>query len=220
MQEEFYALGIKHNTDKVYHHRYDRFYPIFLEKLRDKVFNMCEIGIDNCQSINFWRDYFPKANIYAIDIKDKKFCEKDLQNVKTIIGDQSSINGINQIIQQIDMCDFILDDGSHHPDHQLNTFKELFEKRLNYGGIYIIEDTEIQYWRNNVDTYGYKFDGTKSLFNFFEKSYDLVNEEFSKVKNELNISTVTYCQNCIIVTKRTKEEIPICVRQYRFDHNQ
>jgi predicted secreted protein len=193
---------------------------MFLERLRDKTFNMCEIGLDNCQSINLWREYFPKATIYGVDIFDKKFCENNLENVKTIIADQSSIDGINKIVDSIDMCDLIIDDGSHNPDHQVDTFKILFEKRLNYGGIYIIEDTEIQYWKKGASVYNYKYEGNKTLFNFFDKSYDLINEEFSKVKNELHISTLTYCQNCMIITKRNKEEIPICTRQYRFSYNQ
>ena len=35
--------------------------------------------------------------------------------------------------------DFIIDDGSHHPQHQITSFKYLFEKGLKPGGVYIIE---------------------------------------------------------------------------------
>ena len=55
-------------TDKVYHHRYDRFYPTFLEPLRNQEFNMLEIGIHEGGSFLLWEEYFPKANLYGIDI--------------------------------------------------------------------------------------------------------------------------------------------------------
>ena len=40
----FYDIGYS-LSDKVNHHRYDRFYPLFLESLRDQEFNMLEIGV-------------------------------------------------------------------------------------------------------------------------------------------------------------------------------
>lgn len=216
MQETFYQLGLKNNTDKIYHHRYDRFYPVFLERLRDKTFNMCEIGIYECNSISLWTEYFPSATIYAVDVVDKKECESE--RVKVICGDQSNLSGIDKIIDQLPMCDFIIDDGSHIPEHQYMTFKSLFDKRLNYGGTYIIEDIEGSYWKQinpEYKKYGYQFTGI-SIFKYIGNVYDMVNDEFSNCKNILNISSITYAHNCIVITKRTEEEIDLCSREYRW----
>lgn len=211
-----YEIGQECLTDKITHHRYDRFYPIFLEKFRDKNFNMCEIGIYKCHSLLFWTKYFPKAKIYAIDIDDKKYCESE--NIKTIVCDQSNIEDLKKVCNEIELCDFIIDDGSHMPEHQYKTFKILFEKILNYGGVYIIEDVEGSYWKKINDDYkkyGYEFTD-KNIFQYLGNVYDQINNEFSKIENNLNISTITYAHNCIIITKRTQEEIELCKRPYRF----
>ena len=216
-----YEIGQDYLTDKITHHRYDRFYPIFLEKFRDKIFNMCEIGIYQCESLLFWADYFPKSTIYGIDIQDKKYCDlesSEFPTIKTFKADQSNLEDLEKICNQIDLCDFIIDDGSHMPEHQYKTFKILFEKKLNYGGVYIIEDIEGSYWKKINDDYkkyGYKFTD-KNIFQYLENVYDQINNEFSKVDNNLNISTITYAHNCIIMTKRTQEEIELCKRPYRF----
>ena len=48
-------------TDKVSHHRYDKFYPYFVEGLRDKPINMLEIGLFHGSSFKMWKQYFPKG---------------------------------------------------------------------------------------------------------------------------------------------------------------
>lgn len=214
MQKSFYEIALKLNTDKVNHHRYDRFYPIFLEKLRNKSFGMCEIGTWNCEGIKLWKEYFPFAKIFSVDIEDKSFCNSE--NVTTIKADQSNFDGITKISNHIGLCEFIIDDGSHVPEHQYNTFKILFKNNLSYGGIYIIEDIESSYWNENSKIYDYKV-GNKKIFSYFNNIYNEINSEFSKENNELNISTITYAHNCIIITKRTIEEIDLLKRTYRFE---
>ena len=65
--KSFYEIG-SHLSDKVNHHRYDRFYPLFLESLRDQEFNMLEIGVWGGGSLQLWEEYFPKAYIHGVDI--------------------------------------------------------------------------------------------------------------------------------------------------------
>ena len=54
----FYEIGLESGTDKVTHHRYDRFYPLFLDNLRREEFSMLEIGIDQKKSLDLWKEYF------------------------------------------------------------------------------------------------------------------------------------------------------------------
>ena len=207
----FYDIGIN-LTDKVYHHRYDRFYPMFLEPLRTLQFNMLEIGILEGGSLKVWEEYFPEANIYGIDINSKWVSDRCI----TYKFDQSKPEDLKKISKTIPKCKFIIDDGSHHPHHQLITFLELFENLLDEGGVYIIEDVECNYWKPDASIYGYTI-GHFNIIDYLKSTPDQINNEFSKSKNTLNISTITFAHNCVIITKKTKEEIELLNRPYRFE---
>ena len=56
-----------------------------------------------------------------------------------LIGDATDEEFINSSFKSIKF-DIIIDDGSHLREDQLSSFKILFDKYLNDGGIYIIED--------------------------------------------------------------------------------
>jgi len=198
-------------TDKISYHRYDRFYPTFLEPLRGKKFNMLEIGMDRLGSLKLWKEYFPKAYIYGVDIGVEYKDERS----KIFKLDQSNKQDLNVIINSIPKCKFIIDDGSHHPYHQFITFTKLFNEILEDGGIYIIEDIECNYWRSDTEIYGYEI----GHFNFMDllKQYpDKINKEFTGVNNPLNLSSITFGHNCVIITKSTQEEIELKNRNYRF----
>ena len=210
--KDFYNIG-KDLTDKVYHHRYDRFYPTFLESLRTQEFNMLEIGISKGGSLELWEKYFPQAKIFGVDIDSKWQSDK----CTTYKFDQSNPKDLKEITQVIPKCKFIIDDGSHQPNHQFITFLELFENLLEEGGVYIIEDIECNYWRSDASVYGYKI-GHFNIIDYFKNSPDQINSEFSKHRNDLNISTITFAHNCIIIVKKTKEEIEFTNRSYRFNN--
>lgn len=75
--ETMQEIGFRTGTDKVRHHGYHRFYPLFLEGIRQKNLNentkikMFEIGYLQGESFRMWKDYFKGADIY--------FMEKDRQ---------------------------------------------------------------------------------------------------------------------------------------------
>jgi len=205
----FYEIGLDSISDKVISHRYDRFYPRFLDPLRGQSFNMLEVGIDQGGSYEIWKEYFPNAIIYGLDINQ----EWESDRGKVFKLDQSNPNHLKEVINLVPKCDFIIDDGSHNPIHQLDTFFEFFENLLNYGGIYIIEDTECSYWKSEFDLYGYK-KGHFNLIDYFKSYPDIVNSMYSQRKNELHISSITFGQNCIIITKKTQEEIELTNKVY------
>lgn len=208
-------LFMKYGTGKYYPHRYDRYYSIFLDKLKNKKFTLCEIGVDEGASLAAWRDYFPKANIIGVDC-DTQRCTylKPSKRIKLVHGSQSTMQGINNIIEDIGKCDVIIDDGSHHPVHMFNTFINLFDKSLNYGGIYIIEDIECHYWRESAKVYNYTIGTEKPLFDFIPKTIDMINHHFSRDKNKLNLATLTIAHNCLIITKKTEEDIELYKGKY------
>lgn len=223
---DFKNLGIKHGTDKVNPHGYNFFYPKYLEPFRGDKFNMLEIGYQKGYSFRMWQEYFPKANIFAMDIdiglsppyppgNAGLFCR--FENHILFKGDQSNINDLNRVSSAIGSAKFIIDDGSHQPTHQIETFNFLFKNLLEPGGVYIIEDIECNYWDEESSIYGYRI-GVFNAIDYTKKLIDYVNSEFSRKENKLKISSITYAQNCIIITKQTEEEENYFNRNYRFSH--
>jgi hypothetical protein len=193
---------------------------------------MIEIGIDQKRSLQLWNKYYPFAFIYGIDIN---ICDES-EWYKIFKADQSDAKQLENIKNLIDrLIFFVIDDGSHIPEHQILTFNAFFEKLLP-GGTYIIEDIETSYWTKGGlygyhTNYGYR--DSKTVVEFFKTLVDEVNSEFLKSENkELqksllsdkisdsnreNISTITFAHNCIIITKKTKEETDFYGdREYRF----
>ena len=76
--------------------------------------------------------------------------------LKVIKADQSNPDHLEMITGVVQNAKFIIDDGSHHPVHQLESFQYLFKNLLEPGGIYIIEDIECNYWNPKESIYGYQ----------------------------------------------------------------
>ena len=125
-------------------HRYDRVYEPALEHLRDKEFNMLEVGILKGESLNAHLDFFNKANLYGIDIFGR-VPAKDvpvLENERVSWCNCDSIKGPNVAFKEMvgDIkFDVIIDDGLHTHDSQRCTFENLMPF-LKDGGTYFIED--------------------------------------------------------------------------------
>ena len=216
---KLYELGIKYNTDKVYHHEYHDIYDFFLKQFYNSSGAMVEIGIYNGDSLNMWLELFPNAYIYGMDIDIDKSYMRERHSI--IKGDQSKLddlNNVKSIISQNKEIFFINDDGSHIPEHQLLTFNVLFPT-LEEGGVYIIEDIETSYWTKNglcgyETRYGYKH--PKSIIEIFKEVADSVNLEFAgnrpnRVMHHNMIGSITFSRNCIIIVKQTRPH-----RDYRY----
>lgn len=213
-QKSFKDLCVEYNTDKVLHHRFDRVYPKFLEPIRNNDIKLFEIGCGSeYASFNMWKEYFPNGQIFCMDINEEVVTDKGV----VYKGDQTNFEDLNKMIEIIGKCDVIIDDGSHIPRHQIDTFNYLFEKMLKNGGIYIIEDIECSYWNPNKSLYGYKI-GNDNAVEYFQSTPHKINSEFSGMKNHQYISSITYYKNCIILTKMSDKEIIENAREYRFNH--
>lgn len=140
-------LGKLTGTDKSIHTyrglSYLDFYEKHFEKSRLEVKCFVEIGILNGKSLKMWKEYFPNATIYGIDINPicKKFEE---ERIKILIGDQSDDEFLETIKSTIKSIDILLDDGSHITKHQIKTFNKL-HPLINDGGFYAIEDLRNSY---------------------------------------------------------------------------
>jgi hypothetical protein len=129
-------------------HNYVELYERYLGGLRDKEFNLLEIGMGNYPtngySMRMWLEYFPKAHIDIVDINENNFkCdfEYDTTRVTFYKVDQSNNSNLEDFCKKCNKkYDIIIDDGSHIASHQINTFEILFKNLLNNCGIYIVED--------------------------------------------------------------------------------
>jgi hypothetical protein len=172
------SLFEKYNSDKGSHHKYSAVYEPLFNLYRDKPINFLEIGIYNGGSIKAFKEYFPLANIYAIDIEDKRIYQEDRIFIE--LGDQSDRNFIKNVFPDVKF-DFIIDDGSHQLDHQFISFDELFP-RLKSKGVYIIEDLHTSLYYPKI------CDECNSPLNFVEDISNNININISKYPLLLNIN--------------------------------
>jgi hypothetical protein len=135
-------LAIKFGSDKA-EHGYCEFYERSLPKNPKKIL---EIGVLNGASLRMWREYFPDAEIYGLDLFENKVSKKwEIENafddeygvgkIKVIMGNQCNW----EILEQLRNLDFdiIIDDGSHNSRDQMISFFGLYN-----GKHYFIEDIQ------------------------------------------------------------------------------
>jgi hypothetical protein len=153
IKETMREIGSRTHTDKVDHHGYERYYPLYLEKYRDDPnFKMLEIGFLNGASYKMWLDYFPLGKSYFIEIEGgSSYPEARFK------GDSSNPVDLERLLVEKNVkhdLDLIIDDGSHDPVHIDKAFKYLWVHGLKPGGVYIMEDIERNYFRNGQYKYG------------------------------------------------------------------
>ena len=144
------ALALLWGTDKARsHHGYTRHYANHLRSRRRSVECVLEIGIGDGadpraggSSLRMWRNYFPHATIYGIDLYEKVL--DDGARITALQADQSDPSALRRAVAQCPPFDLIVDDGSHVGSHVITSFEVLFPK-LAPGGYYAIEDLETSY---------------------------------------------------------------------------
>ena len=134
----------ENQTDKGSKHSYDTIYEPLFEPRRNDDINFLEVGIWKGHGMASLHDYFQNGRIYGIDIFTRMTPEEVpiLQEWRCdwAKGDTTnpSISGL--LVAKFGvMFDYILDDGAHHPEANMLTFRHL-APFLKVGGYYIIED--------------------------------------------------------------------------------
>lgn len=145
-------LAEKYGTDKL--GLYTPIYDLILSSRRDRVFQVLEVGIGTPQamkhipkykpgaSLRMWRDYFPNAYIYGLDINKNACMEADtgLDRITLWHGDGKTLER-TATVAAVGVFDLIVDDGDHDAESQRITFFNL-SPLLASGGLYIIEDVD------------------------------------------------------------------------------
>jgi hypothetical protein len=135
------ALAEKHGTDKrpePLGHGYTHYYHSLFAGWEESVHKVMEIGIDVGASLRMWEEYFPNAMIFGLDCDRTKLFSSP--RIECFLCDQSDRVSLRDAAFRVgDGFDFILDDGSHQPRHQIESARE-FVPLLSPSGIYVIED--------------------------------------------------------------------------------
>ena len=215
--DELTEISKKYDTDKSKEHQYTKIYNKYFFKKKNQEIKLFEIGIGYPEdpqkgggSLQMWRDYFPKGIIYGIDIVIKNL---DLgERVKIYQGSQDNHQDLNKVVNDAGKFDIIIDDGSHFNNHQIKTFEHLF-KFLNFGGYYVIEDTQTSYMLKYGGD-GFYLKNKKTAVNYFKDFIDRINfreieNPYNKFKNDEFSSSITeihFYHNLIIIKKDFNKE--------------
>jgi hypothetical protein len=138
------------------HTNFDRTYPDYLEKYRTKKFRMLEIGLDTGNGTLLWQEYFPCADLYGLEYDVRNSQTDGALRITTVQGDQGNATFLEtDFLRQTDGGNFdvIVDDGGHHYEQQVTSYRVLFDRALNPGGLYLLEDIETSYWKPGIVLY-------------------------------------------------------------------
>lgn len=134
---ELTALASKYETDKgISAHGYTDFYEMVLDSIRPTATRVLEIGVAEGESLKMWRDYFPKATIYGIDLTPKDLKQ---DRILTMVGDQANREQLEMLGFADGTMDLIVDDGGHTMEQQQVSLGYFFPK-VKPGGVYVVED--------------------------------------------------------------------------------
>jgi trans-aconitate methyltransferase len=137
-----------YGTDKA-EHKYCGHYERHLAELRERPFQLLEIGVQTGASLLMWEAYFPAAQITGIDIDPAPFPDTD----------RIDILRVNiRAFEPLTLFDVIVDDGSHMAFDITATHHRLWPY-LVAGGWYVIEDLAAQW----MGFYGGGSDGSSAI---------------------------------------------------------
>lgn len=208
-------LAIRYGTDKWNCHWYVRHYQRHFRHLRRKRLKLLEIGVGGYgsprqggASLRMWKEYFPHAMIYGIDIYDKKALEED--RIRIFQGSQDDPSFLGEVVGETGALDIVIDDGSHINEHVIKSFNFLFP-HLSDESIYVVEDTQTSYWRNFGGS-STDLDNRDTTMGYFKSLIDGLNyEEFTRpgyvpTYFDTHITGMSFYHNLVFIFKGSNTE--------------
>jgi hypothetical protein len=96
----------------------------FLAPLRDQNFDLLQIGVGSGESLRTWREWFPAARLVGLDAR-RLALDPAISECTIVQGNQTDLGALQPLLRDYRFR-LIVDDGSHHPDDQVQTFQLLF----------------------------------------------------------------------------------------------
>jgi hypothetical protein len=137
-------------------------YERYFRPLRRKPLRILEIGVLGGASMRLWKRYFPKAQIYGLDL-DPACRQHEEDRITIEIGSQADSGALARLSEH-GPFDIVIDDGSHVNRHILASFAKLW-RHVTPGGIYVIEDLGASYGDRGVHPRPKSNDPTEDLTN-------------------------------------------------------
>jgi len=214
----FISLTRLFPSDKWETHGYTDPYFRHFSSLRHSPIRLLEIGVGGYESaergysnprlggesLRFWKAYFSKGSIFAIDIEDKTQLQED--RICIFQGSQADAAFLNQVLRRIGELDVIIDDGSHINEHVIFTFNLLFP-RLKMGGLYVIEDTQTSYWPGDYGGDATNRNNVSTIMGFFKSLVDGLNHAefpdpvYQPSWFDQHIKAISFFHNLIFIEK-------------------
>ena len=135
------ALRSKTNKTSQSGHSYIPFYYDLFADKNNKISKVLQIGLGNVEknSLYFWQDYFPIANIYGIG-DDKKYVFKR-GRIQTFQGARNNSSELKSIVKNIGSdIDIVIDEGTRPSKDIISAFQTVMPM-LKKTAMYIIENT-------------------------------------------------------------------------------
>lgn len=189
---ELTNLADKYGTDKGSSgHYFTEVYEHFFYPIKYETHKICEIGILEGASLKMFRDYFPNAVIYGIDINDTSWLNSN--TIKTFVADQSSEKQLKDFIDTYGYnFDIILDDGGHTMEQQQVSLGYLF-KYLKAGGYYIIEDVHTSLYGTDYGVEENEENTTLVMINNFIRNGRIESEYMTTEEENYLTTNIRYC---------------------------
>jgi len=130
------SISIEKESDKFFWHGYVDFYQPFLQSRQIK--SIAEVGVFKGNSIRWMLEQWPTARIIGADILPIQESWPIDSRVTYHQLDQGDVDQIDAFFKS-DKFDLVIEDGSHHPLHQLISLLIGLES-VTSNGLYILED--------------------------------------------------------------------------------
>ncbi len=122
---ELDAIGVRHGTELSSLSRDClRGWEPFLAPLRDRAFDLLEIGAGSGASLRTWREWFPAAQLVGLEAR-RIHLEPPIPGCVIVQGNQADPATLHRVVKDYTF-QVVIDDGSRRADDQILTFLTLF----------------------------------------------------------------------------------------------
>lgn len=194
-------IPLLNESDKFFWHDYIPFYESFFNNFYPE--KILELGVANGNSVRYLLNRFPKATILGADIITRTPAWPIDSRFSTYQIDQGDVTKVAQFFSS-NKFDLIIEDGSHHPIHQVNCLVHGINS-VNPGGIYILEDIHTSH---PLSSYYVSKAPLKQFFSKFRKapkgnalSVLLAINHFHRISTEIDDVRAEQISNNSIISK-------------------
>jgi len=206
--ENQYVQPIKRTNEKIKAHGYSKYYEKYFYQLKNQNLNILEIGSfhGNASAALFF--YFKNSKLFAGDIYPDlfRYRSRRIKNFYVNSSEEKSIQD-NIIDKFNNKFDIIIEDAGHSLKDQIISLFMLF-KKLNKGGLFIIEELDFPDKRKDMNLLNEKPTLREILLNFknsgtiLESKYISINEKDYFLKNIQSIEIFKGNFNKIAILKK------------------